>query len=115
VAVERGVTLELDPAQGLDGVEAPARARRPAHTGGERGRGGDDGAVRRLEGVAREEVEQVKAAAEDVVVDDKEHRVQWRTYRPGTTGGGLGCLGCDNGQKQANIIPTSKQAEQQRV
>jgi hypothetical protein len=40
---------------------------------------------------------------------------QWRTYRPGTTGGGLGCLGCDNGQKQANIIPTSKQAEQQRV
>jgi hypothetical protein len=40
---------------------------------------------------------------------------QWRTYRPGTTGGGLGCLGYDNGQKQANIIPTSKQAEQQRV
>jgi hypothetical protein len=29
-------------------------------------------------------------------------------YRPGTTGGGLGCLGCDNGQKQANIIPTRK-------
>lgn len=42
-------------------------------------------------------------------------RGQWRTYRPGATGGGLGCLGCDNGQKQANIIPTSKQAEQQRV
>jgi hypothetical protein len=31
----RDVAQELDPAQGLDGVEAPARARRPARAGGD--------------------------------------------------------------------------------
>jgi hypothetical protein len=83
-AVGRGIALELDPTRGLDGVEAPARARRPARAGREWGRGGDDGAVCRMEGgVAREEVEQVEAAAEDAVVGDEEHRVP---YEAGTAG-----------------------------
>ena len=82
--VGRGIALELDPTRGLDGVEAPARARRPARAGREWGRGGDDGAVCRMEGgVAREEVEQVEAAAEDAVVGDEEHRVP---YEAGTAG-----------------------------